>query len=210
METSISTPEFIYFDLGRVLLTFDHEIAVRQLATLGSVPRDKIRDVVFEGSLQAEYERGDISTEEFCRRLRAETGIKQSDADICQAASDIFVPNQPVIEILEELYLKQWPLGLLSNTCDAHWQWIEQQQYSFLNRLEPLVLSFRAGVAKPESEIYEIAIERVGLLPRNIFFVDDLPANVAGAKAAGLDAVLYSTPTQLLADLAERGINITA
>ncbi len=206
---SISTPKFLYFDLGRVLLTFDHEIAVRQLASLGSVPVDKIREVVFSGSLQADYERGAISTEEFCQCLRGKTGVTVSDAEICQAASDIFVPNQPVIEMVEKLYLAGWPLGLLSNTCDAHWKWIGQQAYAFLGRLEPQILSFKAGVSKPQSGIYEIAIERVGLSPRDIFFVDDLPANVAGAQDAGLDAVLYTTPAQLIVDLAQRDIHMT-
>lgn len=60
------SPRFCYFDLGRVLLDFDHEVAVQQLAELGDVSVDRVREVVFEASLQSDYERGQISTAEFC------------------------------------------------------------------------------------------------------------------------------------------------
>jgi FMN phosphatase YigB (HAD superfamily) len=45
-----------------------------------------------------------------------------------------------------------------------------------------------------------------GLSAGEIFFVDDRPENVTGALEAGLDAVLYTSPACLAADLRRRGI----
>ena len=59
---------------------------------------------------------------------------------------------------------------------------------------------------KPDRAIYEIAAERAGASPSEVFFVDDRAENVVGAKAAGLDAVLFTDAEQLAADLRQRGV----
>lgn len=61
---------------------------------------------------------------------------------------------------------------------------------------------------KPDRKIYQAAIERAAVAPENIFFLDDLPENVAGAREAGIDAVQFIDEQQLVADLAERDLQI--
>ena len=46
-------PQFIYFDLGNVLLHFDHAIACRQIGQLAGIPEQRVRDVLFGGDLAA-------------------------------------------------------------------------------------------------------------------------------------------------------------
>jgi HAD superfamily hydrolase (TIGR01509 family) len=62
---------------------------------------------------------------------------------------------------------------------------------------------------KPDAAIYARAEQLACVSPGDIFFVDDRPENVAGARAMGWDAVLYHTPERLLAELEARGIDIT-
>ena len=117
-------------------------------------------------------------------------------------------PNHQVVRLLEQMDQAQYPMGLLSNTCEAHWNWILGQGNTFLQRLNPKILSYRVGSSKPEPAIFEFAIKETGFPPEQIFFVDDLPANVAGAKAVGLDAVLYTTAENLYEELASRGVHL--
>ena len=56
---------FLYFDLGNVLLRFDHEIACQQMAKVAAVSADRVREIVFESGLELQYERGELSTDEF-------------------------------------------------------------------------------------------------------------------------------------------------
>ena len=199
-------PQFLFFDLGRVLLNFDHEIAVRNLAELGECNVQPIRDVVLHSSLSAEYERGEISTSEFCERIRKQTRLKASDEQICHAASDIFWVNTPVIPIVAALGRSGRQLGILSNTCHAHWCHICDRNYGWMDLFDIHVLSFKVRAAKPDSRIYEEAARRVGFPPDAIFFVDDLLANVQGAIDAGLDAVQFTSARQLARDLRSRGL----
>ena len=49
---------FVFFDLGNVLVNFDHEYAVQQLATLAEREPDAVRRVLFGSQLQNQYETG--------------------------------------------------------------------------------------------------------------------------------------------------------
>ncbi len=57
--------ELVYFDLGNVLLTFDHDLAARQMAEVAKVSEETVQRVVFEEGLQERFERGDLTTDEF-------------------------------------------------------------------------------------------------------------------------------------------------
>ncbi|HVX64707.1 MAG TPA: HAD-IA family hydrolase, partial [Pirellulales bacterium] len=70
-----------------------------------------------------------------------------------------------------------------------------------------LVLSFRVRCMKPETQIYAHAAELAGAAPHEIFFVDDVAGHVAAARRFGFDAVQYTTPEALAAELRQRGVD---
>ncbi len=202
----MKTPEFIYFDLGNVLVNFDHEIAINQLAALTNSSSDEIRQLVFHSTLQQEYEQGQLATPEFCQQIRRHTGSAASDAELCFAASDIFWVNHAIFPLVAALRGAGCRLGILSNTCEAHWQYIQSADYSILRLFQLTVLSFDEHTSKPSRGIYQAATRRSGFAAGELFFVDDRPDNVQGARDAGLDAVHYESPWQLAGELRKRGL----
>jgi epoxide hydrolase-like predicted phosphatase len=56
---------------------------------------------------------------------------------------------------------------------------------------DAVVLSGREGLRKPEAAIYLLAADRLGAPPDRCVFVDDMPANVEGARAVGMTGVLH-------------------
>ena len=73
---------------------------------------------------------------------------------------------------------------------------------------DEFVLSYEVRSMKPERKIYDEAIQKAGVPASEIFFCDDRPDNVAGALAAGLDAVQYHTVKQLGEELYVRGVRM--
>ncbi|MFI4877209.1 MAG: HAD family hydrolase, partial [Blastopirellula sp. JB062] len=139
----------------------------------------------------------------FCRQ----TGRRPPLAELAEAASDIFEPNHPVIEIAETLHAQNRRLGILSNTCACHWEFCFDGRYPFLQQaFQKYVLSYEAKSMKPDPAIYHAAAKQAGVAPQAIFFVDDRPENVAGAEQCGFDAVLFRGADSLCEDLAARGI----
>ncbi len=54
------------------------------------------------------------------------------------------------------------------------------------------VFSCHVSQVKPERAIYDTLIRRLGVKPSEIVFFDDMEANVAGARAAGINAFLWT------------------
>ncbi len=202
-----STLEFFYFDLGKVLLDFDHEIACRQMAEVLGTTADVIRTDVFHSGQQWKYERGEITTLDLHRWLCDRYDVEAQLEDVCHAASHIFHPIPGTIDIATRLHAAGKRLGILSNTCDAHWEYCLGRPFPFLDELFPVhALSFRLGTMKPDAAIYGKAADLCGVAPEKIFFVDDREENVAGAAGAGYDAVLFTDPDGLREALHKRGV----
>lgn len=200
-------PRFLYFDLGNVLLRFDHRVACRQMAHVAGVSRELVWETSFQGDLFENYEYGKLTSdeyyEEFCRR----TSSKPDRNELLVAASDIFHLHAPTAAIVARLKYARHRLGILSNTNEAHWQFVTDGRFEILNDgWELFALSFELRALKPHPEIYRLAAELAGVEPAEIFFVDDRPENVAGALQAGFDAVQFTTAARLAADLQQRGV----
>ena len=197
---------FIYFDLGNVLLNFDNDIAVSQLAKVSGIDPDKVRESIFDSGLQDEYESGTISSEEFVDRFNSATGSACSKKDVLLAVSDMFEPNTAMLPIISQLRVAGYPMGILSNTCQAHWDFI-RAKYVFVDEFfRHYILSFEVKAMKPDAAIYQAAAELAGAEPADIFFTDDREENYQGAKKAGFDAVHFTSAIQLAKELRSREI----
>jgi HAD superfamily hydrolase (TIGR01509 family) len=54
---------------------------------------------------------------------------------------------------------------------------------------------------KPDSRIYRLSLQGLGVAPLESVFIDDNPANVEGARAVGMHAIHFQDRAQILADL---------
>jgi putative hydrolase of the HAD superfamily len=64
-----------------------------------------------------------------------------------------------------------------------------------------IVISGEVGIAKPSAAVFGLALDKLGLEPKNVWHVgDSLGTDVAGAKAAGIAAVWLNRNGALLND----------
>jgi glucose-1-phosphatase len=206
MPSKPAIPKFLYFDLGNVLLHFDHHRAARQMATVSGIAPEVVWRAVFESDLQLRYERGAISTREFYEHYCAVTKSQPDYDALCYAAADIFTLNCDTGPIISALATAGYRIGILSNTCEVHWRHLHDGHTQLDRSFELYALSYQLGSLKPETEIYLAAAKLAGVAPTEIFYCDDRPENVGGALKAGYDAVLYETPEKLHRELRERGL----
>ncbi len=198
---------FLYFDLGNVLLRFDHRRACHQLARVTGVSSDRIWDAVFAGGLESAFERGELSREEFAQALADELDCPVGDlAGWEWAVADIFEPMEGMADLVADLHRADLRLGLLSNTNIVHWEFVSENYPWLVECFERHVLSYRVGTMKPYLAIYEAAERLAGCRPDEIFFVDDRLENVAVARGRGWDAVRFESPEQLRRELTVRGL----
>lgn len=198
---------FIYFDMGNVLLLFDHMLGCRQMAEVSGVDAERVRQVLFDTGLELRYEAGELSTREFYDAFCEQIGAKPDYPALLRAAGDIFTVNASIVPVVAALNDAGYRLGLLSNTCEAHWEYIRQYRYSIISDMfEVITLSYEVQAMKPDKRIFTAAAEKAGVAPQEIFFTDDVAGHVAGARAAGFDAEQYTTTQELVRHLRKRGL----
>ncbi|MFN7289718.1 MAG: HAD family hydrolase [Pirellula sp.] len=192
-------PEFVYFDLGNVLLYFDHDLAFRRMAKLAGVTPLEMRSAVMDSELQIEYETGLISGSDFVDRIASHLGRSLETDTILEAAADMFIPNPHILPVLQRVRDLGLPMGLLSNTCEAHWHWIMRMGYPQVRDwFGPVILSFEAKSMKPDSGIYEVAEREAGHSGPSLFFTDDRHDNIQSATQRGWQTEVFINADRLM------------
>jgi putative hydrolase of the HAD superfamily len=145
---------------------------------------------------------GRCTYEEWCGRFQTSTGLSQPDFDAYMAAFwDIYMgePNEELITYFRALRQRYRTAILTNSFLGAREQ--EEQRYGFTSMVELAIYSHEEGVRKPDPRIYAIAAERLGVPPAEIVFLDDLPENIDAARAFGMQAVLFTSTPQAIADI---------
>jgi FMN phosphatase YigB (HAD superfamily) len=200
-------PRFLYFDLGNVLVNFDHRLACRQMGVVAGIPAERVWEVMYEGDLAHRYEAGEIGDREFYELFCRRTDTRSDYEALLLAGSAIFTPNVSIYGVVHGLLTAGHRLGILSNTCPAHWAYCYPRGFALLSRgFEVHALSYELKACKPSPEIFQAAARLAGVAPREIFYVDDTAGHVAAARTLGFDAVQYTTTPRLVEELRARTI----
>lgn len=197
--------EAIVFDFGKVIGFFDHGRALQKLARHTDMSPAEMLATVYSGSLEDAFESGRISSEEFLAQMHRLCRLRCSKDELATVFVDIFWPNEDVCALLPQLR-GRYKLLLGSNTNELHARHFRRQFADVLGNFETLVLSHEIGERKPHAGFYEHCVRRAGCAPSQCVFIDDLPANVAGARAFGLHGVVYQGIADLCQQLKSLGV----
>ena len=206
--------KFLFFDMGNVLLKFDHRRLTKQVAALVGKTESDIDQLLFHPphDLENRYERGEFTSQEFYERFCELAEAQVPQRDFMDAVADIFWLNAPILPLLSQLTAVNFPTAILSNTCEAHWEWVEQSFKVIRDFFPQRILSYEEESMKPDGKIYQAAIvmakQQVGCQTEEIFFVDDKPENVAAAREAGMQAELFESTAMLASQLVEGSVPI--
>lgn len=195
----------IIFDLGNVLIKFDHTIAARKLSKKSPYSEKKIHDLIFDSEIVAHYEIGKIKTRDFFRQLRKILKLKISDYELRRVWNEIFSPNSSVERLVKKLK-KRFCIILLSNINFSHYAYLKKR-FSILKEFNKIILSFREKVRKPHPEIYKKAIKVSGCLPQEIIYIDDREDLVSSAEKLGINSLCFKGVNDLKKNLGKYGIN---
>ena len=88
-------------------------------------------------------------------------------------------------------------------TNELHSRHFRRQFAEALRWFDHLVLSHEIGARKPDAAFFRHCEGLAGCRPEECLFIDDLSANVAGARACGWHGIVYTTAADLRRRLAE-------
>jgi putative hydrolase of the HAD superfamily len=132
--------------------------------------------------------------------LEAELGHRPEMHRFSEIYFKALEPNQPMIDLMRELRDGGLRMALLTNNV-REWEPLWRSMLPVDEIFALVVDSAFVGCRKPEREIYELTLERLGMPASACLFVDDVEANVEGARAIGLKAVHFRENDQAIAEI---------
>src|ERR1700727_2928595 len=109
----------IIFDFGNVVGFFDHKRALDKLRAYSPLTNQEMFKLVYEGTLEDQVERGDLTVPVFLEQVRQLLQLS-CDADFAaKAIADVFWPNPEVCELIPKL-APHYRILLGSNTNAIH------------------------------------------------------------------------------------------
>lgn len=186
----------VLFDFGGVLSVGGQAGSVQKvLAEIYGIDEGDIR----LDDLHAQLRIGALSTDDFFAELNRRHGADR------QATLEKFIQSEQLFERDETVYafaarLRKAGLrtGILSNVYAMSAELLRER--GFYDGFDPVILSCEEHHAKPEPEIYQTALQALGLEPHKVLFIDDQPKCMPPAQALGFHTVLATSPEQIVRD----------
>jgi 2-haloacid dehalogenase len=202
----VSRPRAVIFDVGGVLFQWDPRFLYERLIE-DDRALDAFLDNVVTRDWHFQHDRG---------RPFAETSAELSaqypeHADLIAAWGPRFNDSIPgpvpgTIEVLEELDAAGVPLFCITNFSGEFWPPFAATRPDLFGRFRDVIVSGDEKLSKPDRAIYQLALERFGLGPDEAVFIDDMPANIAGAEAVGIRGIRFTEAESLRAELVRLGL----
>ncbi len=201
----------LMFDFGNVVGFFDYSEMFRRFGLRLGMPGERLEAILYERGVAAlgrEFERGKLVAEEFAKALMDLVGLEMSFEEFEAEFPDIFTLNEPVANLIAGLKRQGYTLLLGSNTNVLHARFYRRKFQEALAPFDHLVFSYEVGQLKPEEGFFRECLDQVGVPASSCIFIDDALANVAGARAAGLQAVHYRDTPSLIVELRRLGVEV--
>jgi putative hydrolase of the HAD superfamily len=153
-----------------------------------------------------ELECGRTSEAEFLEQLAADLEPELGHQPDLRRFSEIYFealqPNEAMIELMRELRDSGYRMALLTNNV-REWEPAWRSMLPVDEIFELVVDSGFEGVRKPDAEIYERTVERLGekIGAADCLFVDDVEVNVVAARELGMSAVHFRDNDQAIAEI---------
>ncbi|HTO81817.1 MAG TPA: HAD family phosphatase [Methylomirabilota bacterium] len=195
-------PSTVVFDLGNVLVEWNPRRLYEQL-----IPDPDALERFFSTVVTNDWIRAQDAGRSFADGiavLSAEFPHYDAEIRAFWERWEEMVPGpiHGTVEILSELKRRGTPLYALTNWSAETFP-IARPRFPFFDWFDGIVVSGEVRLVKPDARIYRHLLDQFGLQAADCVFIDDSPANVAGAEAVGITGLRFTSPEKLRRDLAE-------
>lgn len=204
---SMSGIKAVIFDLGNVLVDFDHMIAARRIMQFTAKSPEEIYRLFFDSGITGVFEEGKIDPGEFFAEVKNMLNLSIGFSEFLPIWNEIFViseKNRKVQELARSLK-KRHTIAVLSNINVLHLDYIKTQ-FRVFDIFDYVFASCDLKTKKPEAGIYNMALNALSLRAEEVFYTDDRPELIESACKLGLKSFVFKSPEKLTQDLLSCGI----
>lgn len=179
----------VIFDLGGVLVDYDHTATIAAVAQISGGGIDDIKRNFERNGI--DFGTGRLNGDSFYQLLDQEVGIEGGFQRFAEQLCITQTRVDQAIEYALSLTRREGvQVGIISNINEIHADWV-YRHLPELAQCQPVIMSNEVGLLKPDHAIYRLALSRLKLPPADAVFVDDHEANVRGAVEVGMAGIVH-------------------
>lgn len=112
--------------------------------------------------------------------------------------------NQQVIELIKNLRILGYKLGLLSNNTPETAAKLRSEDFDSL--FDSFLISSEIGVSKPSKEAFELLANNLSVSLSELVFIDDSEKSLSTSEECNFTPILFTTYEELVQDLIKLGV----
>lgn len=206
---STPRPTVVIFDLGGVLIDWNPRHLYRKLIP-DPVEMERFLANVTTPQWHGLQDRGGDAAEA-TRQLQILHPDKEALIAAFYGQFDEMLDHAfpDMASLVDRLQAAGTPLYVLSNAPALVDDWLRgpgHRRHPFLGHFRGCVVSGLVGHCKPDTAIYELMARTGGFQPAEAVFIDDVLANVEGARKAGMAGIHHRSAEQTTAELQALGL----
>lgn len=198
----------LLFDLGGVVIDVDFNRAFEYWQPISHLSLDEIKAVFKFDVPYQQHERGEISGSEYFDHLCKRLQLKDDPARIAEGWNMILVQEITETRRMVEVARTKLPCYAFTNSNAVHQAAWSAMFPAVVRSFDRVFVSSDIGHRKPDRRAFEYIAHALDVPVSSIMFFDDLLENVAGAAAAGLEAIHVRGPADVRVALQALGCTL--
>jgi putative hydrolase of the HAD superfamily len=171
-----------------------------KLAKEYNLTYSEINQVVFGISGNHNPQLGQISWDDHLANISRKLEISIEEGE--DFMDLFFAGDQLNTELVDAIrnYKQDYKTGILSNAM-TNLEDLMENDWKIIDLFDQVINSAVEGVMKPDRKLYEIALEKLGVLPEEAIFIDDMPENINAANELGIHGVRFVDNQQAIKEI---------
>jgi epoxide hydrolase-like predicted phosphatase len=205
MKNSIKA---ICFDLDGVYFTPKGKNSFHEaLISEYKIPKEVADNLMYRSPEMAQLVRGQITPEDFWKKVREITGITASDEELTQRWVRDYEVNADVKRAVLNAKKAGYKTCVCTNNNGIRLP-ILIERFELTKDFDCIVSSHEIGYTKPDKRLFEALLSKLNVQPSELVYSDDNPERLAGAKELGIQTFVFENFGQFLSDLNKLGVVI--
>ncbi len=186
----------VIWDMGGVIMRTENHAPRLALAERIGVDYREMARLIFDSEESRQAQLGEIPARSFWDAAGARYGLSYKEFMTEFFKGDII--DQKLVQSIRKLR-PRYKTGLLSNAFSDLRYWVSE--WKIEDAFDHMLISAEVNLMKPDPAIYSLATKHLGVGPQETIFIDDVAANIEGAKQAGIQGIQFTSCVQALDEL---------
>jgi len=180
----------IVFDLGGVLFREGKSVATEKLFREKNYNKDVVLNVL-KSPKSFDLRAGLITDEEFWSFVQQQLPQGYDAITIKNYWYDGYILDEDIFSLVKKLHGK-YKLFIFSGNIKSRVKYLEKK-YDFRKYFDLEIYSYDYHFNRPKKEFIDVLIEKSGLNPQEMIYIDDSEEVMKAAKELGIKTVVYET-----------------